>query len=952
MYAPLKITTDYSLLKSLIKIEDLISFLVDHNIDACAIVDENLFGSLDFYLQCTSHNIKPIIGLAIFFNGYEIYLYAKNYEGYKALLKLHTIKDMRDVAIVDLEKYHDDLLIIVPFKSRDIYKTLSNFLVYLGYENEYEKRNSKLITTRTIYVNDIRCLKMENLGFLNYLDLLDERGKNDYAHNYYDATSSIVDTEEIKNFVAQINLEIPFNKRYIPKYKTDASSSKFLQDLTHKGLYKRLLGKITPIYQKRLEYELSVIEKMDFVDYFLIVYDYVLYAKKNNILVNCRGSAAGSLVSYCLGITDIDPIKYGLMFERFLNPDRVTMPDIDMDFDAEKRDMVITYVKNKYGLDKVAGGITFATLKSKLVLRDCAKVLNIDANLFNNFIKHIDSAKTLKENLTSEVVKKYLTNYAELKKLYQIAMRLEGLKKNISTHAAGVVISSVPLDEVIPIYHNGEELITGIPMEYLEKLGLLKMDFLGLKNLSFMADVLKYIPSLKLKDIPLNDKRVFDLFNRGDVDGIFQFETGAMRKFLTKFKIDTFADLIASLALVRPGPKDHIDLYIKRKKGQEPTHYLHPDLEPILKETYGIMIYQEQIMAILVKIGSYTLAEADIVRRAIAKKKESILAEEQEKFVKRAVLNNYSRELVTKIYWEIAKFASYGFNKSHSVSYAILSYQMAYLKVYYYEYFMLATLKDKTTEEIGNALSLLKAKGLKVIKPSILDIKMELTLKDKQIYLPLAFIKNISVELSRKIVDVMGDGFQDYYDFLMKTKNLLTEEQIKALIKAGVFDVWGINHPTLLNNLDIDLNYIMLADGADFIKKPALKEYPDLTKEEKYLEEFEVYGFYCQNHPASKYQGPGFVKINQAVNYLFKRIRLGVLVKKIQTIKTKKGEDMAFLTAGDETGDTEFTVFPRYFSMLKNVQVNDIIIIDGEVTKRFDKWQIIVNNIKKDGEDK
>ncbi len=951
MYTPLKITTDYTLLKSLIKIDDLITFLVDHKIKACGLCDENLAGVGEFYLKCHQKDIKPLIGLSLKLNEAEIYVYAKNYQGYQSLIQLDKIKRAREVAILDLKNYAANILVIVPFKSKSIWSSL-NFIssLYLGYQNEYEKQNAALLSLKCVYVNDIRALDVSNLRYLNLLDLLREEPKIDYVNNYYQKESDLIDEAEINQVIAELNVEIPLDKHYIPAFRDDGSSQQFLQTLAIKGLNKRLNNEVPLAYQKRLAYELKVIIEMGFVDYFLIVYDYVLYAKKHNILIGCRGSAAGSLVSYAIGITDIDPMRYHLLFERFLNPARITMPDIDIDFDALKRDQVINYVKEKYGVANVAGGLTFATYKSKLVLRDCAKILKINPLLFDKFIKNIKASLKLKENRQNKVVQTYLQNYPELAKLYQVAEKIEGLKRNYSTHAAGIVISSVPLDTLIPVYVNNEELTTGIPMDYLEQMGLLKMDFLGLKNLSFIAQIIKYVPQVNLEKINFEDPQVFQIFNTIDVEGIFQFETPVMRQFLHKFKIDSFNDLVAAIALVRPGPKDHIDTYIRRKKGSEKINYLHPDLAPILNETFGIMIYQEQIMAILTKIGGYTLGEADIIRRAIAKKKESVIAEEKVKFVARACAKGYSQNTAELIYEDISKFASFGFNKSHSVAYALFSYKMAYLKAYHRAYFYLSLLNDEDDLKRESYLWEMKKLGYEIVKPSILKPILEFVIEDNKVFMPLRTIKGLTKEIENKISTLKAVNFTDYFDFILKTKAFLQPEQILILIKAGALDFLNLNHPTLIGNLDNALNYAAIAEvGSDFVPKPALVEYPDDSALAKTTEEYEAFGFYCSNHPASQYQ-KGVVKIREVAQWAFKKIKMVVLITKIQVIKTKKGEKMAFLEGSDETGNISLTVFPNTYDLLKNIQVNDLVWVNGEVTKRFDIYQIIVNNIKKDGE--
>ncbi len=947
MYAPLKVTTDYTLLKSLIKIPDLITFLVSNKISACAICDENLYGALDFYKSCKNNNIKPIIGLSVLLNDLDIYLYAINYDGYKNLLKIHTIIETRSLGIVDLEELKDNILCIIPYKSTELWKNLSFFkYLYIGFSNLFEKNNALILTSNIVYVNDLRALKLEDVKYLNFLDDLRKETRLDYSNNYYQI-KDFIDSEKIEKIVNLIDLEIPHDKRYIPEYKPNIDAAAFLKNLSLKGLNKRLNGNIPASYLERLNYELSVIDKMGFVNYFLIVYDYVLYAKKHDILVGPgRGSAAGSLVSFSIGITDIDPIKYNLLFERFLNPSRVTMPDIDIDFDATKRGMVIDYVKEKYGEKKVALGLTFNTLKSKLVIREVGKLLHVDNILIDRFTKVIDAHLSLKDNLKNEYVKKYLNTYKELKPVYEVSIKLEGIKKNISTHAAGVVISSIDLDEVIPVHISNGELITGSTMEFLEDIGLLKMDFLGLKNLTMIASITKMIGQDVLKDIDLNDKKVYELFINAKTDGIFQFETPAMKSLLVKLKPTCFNDLIVAVALGRPGPKEQAPSFIKRRNKEESITYIHPDLENILHETYGILIYQEQIIAILVKIAGYNLAEADLIRRAVSKKKESVLLSEKEKFVKRAISKGYTKDVAVDIYNLIVKFASYGFNKSHSVAYALIAYQMAYLKTYYPAHFFTQLLNDGNNTKNTYYFAYLKSKGIKFFKPNINNTNLDYYINDNKLFMPLWIIKNINLDLTKKIISSRGNGYTDIFDFAYKTKDFMTKGIMENLIRAGAMDNFSLNHQTLINNIDAALNYGWLADPDGLIPKPLIVEYNEYNSDILRSDELNSYGFYITNHPASIYLSKEYMKISMMKNYAYKKIKTVVIVEKISKIKTKKNEDMAFFTGSDETGIADFTVFPKVYDLFKSVKNNDLVMVLGEVQQRFDKYQIVVNNIK------
>lgn len=934
---PLKITTEYSLLKSLIKLPDLISFLNENNIKECAICDENLNGFMDFYLKCKENNIKPIIGLDTVYESMHIYVYAKNYLGYQELLKIDYLKNNMKLSYLE----NSNLLVIIPFKSIDIYEKLKyKDNVYIGFCNDIEKNNALLICDKIVYVDNVRCLFKKDISYLKYLKMLNDNFV--YNDNAYYKTSSFEDIQTTNEFSKQINLEIPFDKKYIPKYNNSDNNYEYLKKLCILGLNKRFNGKVSNKYKERILYELDVINKMGFVDYFLIVYDYVLYAKKNDIFVGPgRGSAAGSLVSYSLGITNIDPIKYDLLFERFLNINRKKMPDIDIDFESDKRINMIEYVKNKYGFDKVAVGLTFNNYKAKLILRDLAKLLKVDSNVFDKFIKNINSSLSLKENYQNEKVKKYIEMYSELKNLYDISYHLEGLKKNTSTHAAGVIISSEKLGKIIPISNEDGTLKTGIEMPYLEKMGLLKMDFLALEKLNIISKVSKKIKNFNINNIPLDDKKTLKIFYDADTDDIFQFESSYAKSVLDKLKITSFNELTVSLALVRPGANKQIDEYLKNKK--EGIN-LTGDLADILGATYGTIIYQEQVMKIFEKVGGYSLFEADDIRVAISKKKEDIINAQHDKFVSGGIKNGYSKEFVEKLFNKIKEFGGYGFNKSHSVAYALVSYQMAYLKANYPKEFMFYLLENnKDISKCEKILSSLKNSGYKLLKPNINYSIDKYAEKNGYILLPLNIIRGLNDDIISKIIRVRENGFNDIFDFFVKTNSFLNKETYLILIKSGALDIFKINKQTMIKNIDVILNYASIY--SEGLGKPILTKYPEY--DDTTLREFEIlsYGMYITNHPCSKYKD--VIKVENIKNYLFKNINMVLLIKSIRTIKDKKGGEMAFLECEDETGKVNLTMFSSLYAKNNDLKVNELIRVNVKVSKRFDKLNVLVNNIKR-----
>ncbi len=964
MYIPLGVKTDYSLLKSLIRIPELIKYLNDKNITAAAILDDNLFGSMCFYNECVKHNIKPIIGLNVKINTGNIYLYAKNYNGYQNLLKINTIIQERDINYVDLKSHSIDVIAVLPYKSIDIFEQVKEIYndFYLGYGDDYEKKNALIKYNKCVYINEVCTFSFDDVKYMKILRSIESTEEVDlqaYSDAYLDREVNEEDSNSTIKFSEFINLEIPKNEKYIPHYDSSIEDSyQYLSNLCKKGLEKRLNGSVSKEYTDRLLMELNVINNMGFVDYFLIVYDYVKFAKKNNILVGPgRGSAAGSLVSYCLGITNVDPIEYDLLFERFLNPDRITMPDIDIDFEYTKRDQVINYVKERYGVNNVANIMTFGTLGARQVIRDVGKALNVDSNLIDRLSNLLDPKMSLKDNLSNKFVNEFVSANKDIKKVYQVSFKLEGLKRHISTHAAGVVISSVCLDDVIPVCNNAGELLTGVTMEYLEDLGLLKMDFLALRNLTIIQNVIELIEEetgkkVNLSLIPLDNKETIDVFKRVDTEGIFQYESSGMKNFLSKLRPDNFSELVAAVALFRPGPMQNIDSFIRRKEGKEQVIYPDDSLKDILKDTYGIMIYQEQIMQVLVKMANYSFAEADNIRRAMSKKKLEVMEKEREVFITRSINNGYTKDKANEVYDLIIKFANYGFNKAHSVSYALIGYQMAYLKANYPVYFIANLLNMsigsdiKTKEYIDEA----KLKDIRVFKPNINISIDQYVIKDKALLLPLNAIHNVGGSAVSEIIKERNENgrFTDFYNFVARTYGKsVNKKTIEALIDADVFRDFGINHKTLFESIDSAMDYAMLCSDLDesLVMKPNYEESEEYSDTELMSRELSTFGYYVTNHPSSKYQD-GIMKIQDIKKYFDKFVDTVVIIGSIRKIKTKKAEDMGFMSGSDETGTTDFIVFPKNNKFLTQFKKDDFVKIRGQVTRRNDKYQIVVSNIE------
>lgn len=965
MFIPLGIKSDYSLLQSLIKLPNLIKYLNEHNITTCGLLDDNLFGSMCFYNLCISNNIKPIIGLKVKVGINYIYLYAKNYEGYQNLLKVNTLIQKQEINLNDLNLYKNNLICVLPYKYNEIYNESNKMFddIYIAYNNDYEKKNALIISSKIVYLNEIVSISATDLKYVDFIREIDTGEKNsffkDNKDSYLDKEVNTDDINSTIKFSESINLVIPKNERYIPHYDNSIEDSySYLAQLCKKGLAKRLNNEVNEVYNKRLLMELDVIKNMGFVDYFLIVYDYVKYAKSNDILVGPgRGSAAGSLVSYCLGITNIDPIKYDLLFERFLNPERITMPDIDIDFEDIKRDQVIDYVKGRYGKSRVANIMTFGTLGARQVVRDVGKCLNTDSKLVDKLCNALDPKASLKDNLNNKVVKELLDINVDLQKLYKIAFKLEGLKRHISTHAAGVVISSVDLDDVIPVCISNGDVLTGVTMEYLEDLGLLKMDFLALRNLTIIDNVLSLIEKetgekINLYNIPLDDKDALNIFKNVDTVGIFQFESSGMKNFLSKLKVNSFDDIVAALALFRPGPMQNIDTYIGRKEGKLEIVYPDSSLESILSNTYGIMIYQEQIMQVLSSMANYSFAEADNIRRAMSKKKHDVMEKERVVFVSRSIENGYTSEKAEEIYDLIIKFADYGFNKAHSVSYALIGYQMAYLKSKYPVYFMANLLNMcidsdiKTKEYIDEA----KKKNILVFKPNINVSTSTYRIKDNALLLPLNSINGVGINTVNDIINERNNNgkFTDFLNFMCRMHGKgINKKIIESLIDGDCFRDFNVNHKTLISNIDSALDYAILCSDLDesLVMKPNILEEEEYSDIELMNRELSTFGFFVTNHPSSKYQD-GIMKLKDIRKYFDKYVELVVIINGVRKIKTKKGEDMGFISASDETDTGDFIVFPKHSSYLYAFKKDDLVRIKGQVNRRNDKFSIVVSNIE------
>lgn len=957
MYAPLNIKTCNFLLKSMIRISDLIKAAKENNIKALTITDDNMYGVLEFYNACIENDIKPIIGLEISLPE-KIVFYAMNYDGYKNLMKLTTKKSERDLTVDDLFEYSFGLICLVPYESRSIYNELKKIYqyIFITYKNEEEK--SKIKAENILYMNEILCINKEEENYLKYLKAIKEGKKVNEITESFVGKSLLPLKENSKNnelLVSLCDVKIKVHQDLLPIFDKQKDAYEELKKACIQGM-KSIFGSSAPKkYAIRLKHELDIINKMGFCNYFLIVADYIKYAKDHGILVGPgRGSAAGSLVAYALNITTIDPLKYNLLFERFLNPERITMPDIDVDFEDTKREEVINYCMHKYGEKKVALIVTFGTLAAKQAIKDICRTLDINQTRADHLTKLLSSNLSLKQNYQNKEVKRFLEINTEFKPVYKIASKFEGLKRHTSIHAAGIVMSKYDLDDYVPLDKHDGFYATEYDKDYLENLGLLKMDFLGLKNLTLIANILKEIDGLEFDTIKEDDMDALNVFYTVNTSGIFQFESDGMKKFLHKFKPRTFEDIVSALALFRPGPMKNIDSYIRRKNGLEKIDYFHKDLEAILKPTYGVIIYQEQIMQIAGVMAGYSMAQADLLRRAMSKKSESILLKERDKFINGSIQRGYDKDLAIKVYNMIFKFADYGFNRSHSVAYAMISYKMAYLKAHYPKIFMKHLLSLAINSEIKTKEYIYEChrNGIIIYKPDINLSGEYYQIINNQIIFPLTNIKNVGTNAAKVILKEREKGkFKDIFDFVARCYGgAVNSKTLESLIYAGAFDKFGFNKKTLISNLDVIINYSEIGFYvADDTFKPELEQCYEFTKKELMSRELEVFGFYLSNHPVSEYkkQNSKVIELKDINNYFDKVIETIIYVDKIKEINTKNKDKMMFIMGSDELSTVDIVVFPRVYQVMPEFSLGDILKITGKVEKRYDQYQIVANKIIK-----
>ncbi|MEW6571419.1 MAG: DNA polymerase III subunit alpha [Nitrospirota bacterium] len=778
------------------------------------------------------------------------------------------------------------------------------------------------------------------------------------------------------------NLEFRLGVNLLPVYELENGErpEALLEKLAREGLIGRFGPEPGTSYKERLERELEIIRKMKYSSYFLIVWDFISYARKRGIPVGPgRGSAAGSLVSYCLGITDIDPVKYGLLFERFLNPERVSMPDIDVDFCRDRRSEVISYVSEKYGHDHVAQIITFGTMAAKAAIRDVGRALDFPYGEVDKIAKLVPNSLniTLQDALQTESqLRSLYDSNPRVSELISTAMRLEGLCRHASTHAAGVVISPTPLTDFMPLYKNPSDgtIMTQFGMNSIEKIGLLKFDFLGLKTLTVIDKTVGYIKekdnNFSMANISFDDEKTYELLSSGNTAGIFQLESEGMRDLLVKISPNRFEDLIAIVALHRPGPMGSgmIDDFIKRKKGHIPVKYDLPQLKQILDETYGIILYQEQVMSIANKLANFSMGQADILRKAMGKKKPEEMEKQKEAFIKGAKANGISEKKASRIFDLMAYFAEYGFNKSHSAAYAYLAYQTAYLKTHYPVEFMTASLSADmdNTDKIVKIIAGCREMAVSILPPDINHSGKEFTVIGNSIRFGLEAVKGVGSAAIESILESRNNQglFASFPDFLKRAdQRRVNKKVIESLIKAGAFDSLNITRARAMDALNEYLNghsrsYNARVFGQQNIfgdsvetSSPADREW---SKEEFLKYEKEALGFYISDHPLKKYarllEDLGAVRITDFDEIPGgKEVRVGGVVAGIKKIQTKsKAETMAYCTLEAPEGSLEVIIFPELYRKSLAILQKDVpLIVSGTVDRTEKGIKILSTEIRR-----
>ncbi|MDR2267838.1 MAG: DNA polymerase III subunit alpha [Holosporaceae bacterium] len=1036
----LRVHSAYSLAEGAIKIDKLASLCEEHRMPAVAVTDtNNLFGAMDFSLNCAKCGIQPIIACQLNVQHTKkqsrptsILLYAKNSNGYQNLIQLvshahlHSSSEMYPEISLDMLFRHSNDIIAA---TGGVYGSLGallleddldgarEYLLFLQrcfsnrlyvelsrHHNPLEERIEEA-AIKLAYDQNIPLLATNNVNFptADYFNAHDvliciAQGKTIYDGDRFTSSPEFYfkSPEEMSKLFADLpealentivlaqrcSFCLAKKKPVMPQFKVPDGKNQddVLRERSMVGLENRLISfendeNLEDVRQKyfaRLQYELDMIKKMGFSGYFLIVSDYVQWAKSKNIPVGPgRGSGAGSIVAWSMDITDVDPMRFKLFFERFLNPDRISMPDFDVDFCQERRDEVIDYVQRKYGEKYVAQIITFGKLQARAVVKDVGRVLAMPYGFMDKISKmipfHPTNPVTLQQAIDTEAALRMLIESdQQVKNMLEIALKLEGLYRHASVHAAGVVISDKNLQNIVPLYKDSKSTMpaTQFSMKYIEDAGLIKFDFLGLKTLTVIQKILDTLKkrgiSFEAREIPLDDKKTFELLRNVNCVGVFQIESVGMKDVLRKLQPDHVEDLIALVALYRPGPMDDIPKYIACKHGVEPIQYLHKKLEPILSETYGVMVYQEQVMQIAQEIGGYTLGQADILRRAMGKKDKNEMIAQKKRFIDGAITRGISRTVAERLFEQMNKFAGYGFNKSHSTPYGLLTYQTAFLKANYpLEFYSAAmTLDSGSIDKLYTYYNDAKKNNINVFPPDVNLSANGFTVdyETNSIRYSLTALKGSGENAVRDIVSERerNGNYLSVFDFVERLQpfKIITRRTVENFIKAGVFDKLHPNRNQLFNSLDRIMSIKIEEEQALLFEKnyPELVNVPEWDNNTKMQNEFAAVGFYISSHPLQQYENQlkrfGFPTITEAMD--MPKATLAVAITGVMHKTAKNQAKFCILQVSDMSGIADVTLFSETLMNCRDLlEVGNVVVLDVTCQRNEEVVKITVDKVQK-----
>ncbi len=963
-FVNLHFNSEYSLLESNVTLSSYIEFAIENNISILSITDHNNMHGVDkFILLCKKNKIKPIIGVDLDVENFRLILLAKNYSGFQELNRLVSLKSKQEINIKDIDKTN---LFIIDHPNYGFIKKYNKLL-----DNDNFYFNSKNVDNKNaIIVEENRIISRDDNETISILYSIKNQTTKKFDYPGFRNESNLDEAIINKtNWIAdQCNIEFPKVDSLFPNFRIENNMNSFdylklIVKNNYKDKFKLFDKNDINIVKNRIKYELSIIEKLNVSDYFLIIWDFMKWGRENIISFGPgRGSSAGSIICFLLEITEINPLDYGLLFERFLNPERISMPDIDIDIQDDKRGLLINYIQEKYGKDNVAQIITFQRMTSKSAFRDVARVLEIPNSEVNIISKLIPFESSLQDAFKTSSAFRAKINEKEIyTKAYNQSLRIENLPRQKGTHAAGIIISQIPLVKKIPVIYEDGNLISQFSMENLEYWGMLKIDLLGLRTLSTIENINEEIfkttgNKISFKNIPLNDEVTNKLLSNGNTIGIFQLESPGMINTLRKVGVNNFDDLVAIISLFRPGPMSNIPQYIKIKQGEEKINYLSPEYDEVVKTTYGIIIYQEQIMEIAQKFAGMSFGKADLLRRAISKKDKFEMSKLKSVFIDGAISKGKSMDLTEKIYTEIEKFAEYGFNKSHAVAYATLSYKMAYLKTWYPIEFYTAIISSLPgLDTINKYVTEARSTGYLIVSPHINDSRDNVYSINNQIFLPLIIIKGLGKVANEKIEnDKRENGiYKSFYNFIARAKKMrLGDAIIDILIRSNALRDFG-NMATLNANLIKAKNYadcVIVSQDEEMVINYDLALEQEIVVEEMVINEeinneIKYLGAKFNSFPTLNYEHKNKLKnLSTQIEYKIVLFVDNITEKK----EDKNGHKFGIVSLSDSSGSEDIFIFYPNWEKFKEIKISSLleckIIKSNSQSKskfRLTGWKVI-----------